>query len=204
MTAQTRGVLVAIEGIDGAGKTTQIGRLRDWLTARGLEVVCTKEPTNGPHGARLRASAASGRLSLDEELALFEADRREHVAQLVEPALARGAVVLIDRYYPSTAAYQGARGADASAIVAHHETFAPRPDLIAILDVAPDVGLARVRARGDVPNAFEQAEALARARGIFAQLAGAHVRILDASRTADEVEHELRAAIEPLVASLVS
>src|SRR5262245_41663250 len=104
-----RGILVAVEGIDGAGKST----LADWLVARlyahGFDVLRTREPTGGPWGQKLRASMTQGRLSPKEELRAFVEDRREHVEQEIRPALADGRVVVIDRYYFSTAAYQGAR-----------------------------------------------------------------------------------------------
>src|SRR6476660_6710847 len=101
-----RGILVAFEGIDGAGKTTQAELLGRHLRQAGLTVVQTKEPTSVPHGQRLRASAATGRLGKDEELQAFLDDRRDHVRTLIAPALGRGEVVIVDRYYFSTAAYQ--------------------------------------------------------------------------------------------------
>src|SRR4051812_21534342 len=94
-----RGVLVAVEGIDGAGKTTQTRLVADRLRALGFDVVTSKEPTTGRWGQMLRDSALTGRLEPAEELAAFVADRREHVATLIEPALGAGKIVLVDRYY---------------------------------------------------------------------------------------------------------
>jgi dTMP kinase len=195
---ETRGRLIAFEGIDGAGKTTQARRLAATLRADGLEVIETKEPTNGPIGQRIRASAQTGRLPIDEELALFVADRREHVATLIRPALARGAWVLVDRYYPSTVAYQGARGKDPAELLALNESFAPRPDLLLIFDIDPRIGLARVRARGDVADLFEQVDQLAAARAVFATLSGDHVRTVDASADVDAVEGQIRGWVSAL------
>ena len=93
-----KGVLVAFEGIDGAGKTTQLQALADVLTAAGQTVVTSKEPTNGPWGRRIRESAVTGRMSLADELDAFIHDRAEHAEQLVEPALRSGLIVLLDRY----------------------------------------------------------------------------------------------------------
>jgi dTMP kinase len=191
-TATRRGVLVVLEGIDGAGKTTQAALLAERLAAGGVTVVRAKEPTDGPHGTRLRASARTGRLPPEEELALFEADRREHVANVIAPALARGDVVLLDRYYFSTAAYQGARGLDADDIVARNERFAPVPDFLVILDVPVDVGLARIRERGDGEgNLFERREALARCATIFAALDRPYCIRLDGARPAGAVHREI-------------
>ena len=162
-----QGFLIAIEGIDGAGKTSLATLLAQWCGERGLACVISKEPTSLKWGQELRASAKAGRLTLERELELFELDRRQHVANTIAPALAGGSVVILDRYYWSTAAYQGARGADPLAIMAHHETFAPRPDLVVILDSEVDVGLHRIRARGDKPNEFESKPALQKSREIF-------------------------------------
>lgn len=149
------GVLVALEGIDGAGKTTQAARLESVLQGGGLDVLRTKEPTDGQWGRKLRESAATGRLSPQEELDLFMRDRAEHVQTRIQPALAAGKVVIVDRYYFSSVAYQGARGFDPAEILAKNEAFAPRPDLLVILDVEPTVGIQRIGARGDKANAFE-------------------------------------------------
>ena len=109
-TGQRKGRLIVFEGIDGTGKSTHIGHLRKYLEDRGVEVVQSFEPTRGPWGRMLRDSAVTGRLSVREEVDLFLKDRREHVETLIAPALARGAWVLLDRYYLSMMAYQGARG----------------------------------------------------------------------------------------------
>src|SRR4051812_3342691 len=98
------GFLVVIEGIDGAGKSTAAQRLSEYFDAQRLAWVRSKEPTDGPSGRKLRESGESGRLSLDDELELFIRDRRDHVANLIQPALQEGKVMLLDRYYFSTAA----------------------------------------------------------------------------------------------------
>ena len=181
------GWLVVVEGIDGAGKSTVVRALADHCAARGFTCVTSGEPTRGQWGMKLRRSMTEGRLTLDEELALFLKDRAEHVEQLIRPALAMGKVVLLDRYYLSTAAYQGARGADPTTILEMNERFAPQPDLVLLLDFDPDGGLARIRERGDAPNTFEEAEQLRAVRKIFLGLERPFIRCVDASRSAQEV-----------------
>lgn len=187
-------MLVAFEGIDGAGKSTQIERLAAHLRARGHQVVCTREPTGGPWGKKIRAAAQTRRMSPADELAAFIADRREHVAGLIAPALAAGQVVLIDRYYISTAAYQGARGLDPADILAAHD-FAPAPDLLLVFDLPPEVGLERVRSRG-AADLFENAEELARVRDIFLALQLPNKVVLDALRPPDDIAAEVQGLVE--------
>lgn len=193
-----RGVLVAFEGIDGAGKSTQVRLLAARLRAAGRAVVTTKEPTGGPHGVRLRASAQAGRLSPEEELAAFEADRREHVAQLIRPALDRGEVVIVDRDYFSTAAYQGARGLDPEAILERNEAFAPRPDLLVLLALPTDVALERIRLRDGNGNLFEGRESLAECARIFGRLERPYLLRIDGNRPAEEIHARVLARLEAL------
>jgi dTMP kinase len=165
-----RGFLVAVEGIDGSGKTTQAERLARYCREKRLTYILSKEPTSGKYGQLIRNSAMRGRLSTEEEIDILLKDRREHVEQVIHPALNREEVVILDRYYFSTAAYQGARGADPEIILAQNEVFAPPPDLLVILDVSPQTGLQRIRDRGDEPNKFETLDSLERARAIFNQI----------------------------------
>lgn len=172
-----RGALLVFEGIDGSGKSTQLARLAARLRAAGHDVHETREPSDGPHGRRIRAAAAAGEaLTAEEELALFVADRREHVAGEVAPTLARGAIVLCDRYVLSTAAYQGARGLDPERLLREGEAAFPWPDLALVFDLAPEAGLARVRARGrPLDPRFEEPEFLARVAANFRAFARPYV-----------------------------
>jgi dTMP kinase len=185
------GLLVALEGIDGAGKTTQAGLLERFLQRLGLEVVRTKEPTTGPWGMKVRNSKFTQRLSEEEELDCFLKDRAEHVEQLIKPALARGAAVLVDRYYYSTVAYQGARGLDPQALLARNRAFAPKPHLVALFDLEPSAGLARIHTRGLGQDLFEGLDALTKCRAIFNSLNEPHVAKLDAALSEAEVHGAL-------------
>ncbi len=164
------GLLVAIEGIDGTGKSTVAATLAQWCGERGLGCVFSREPTNLGPGYKLRQSMETGRLSMKEELELFRLDRKEHVERSVGPALKENQIVILDRYYWSNAAYQGARGADVAKIIASNEAIAPVPDLILFMDIDVSESLARIHGRGDIPNGFEERDSLEKTRAIFTQL----------------------------------
>lgn len=191
------GVLLAFEGIDGAGKTTQARRLEATLREAGYSVLYTREPTAGPTGQQIRRLIAAGRGTLkpEEELDLFLRDREEHVADAIRPALARHEVVLLDRYYFSTMAYQGALGLDPEMIRRANEAFAPRPHLTFVLDLPPAAGLARIRrTRAVAPDTFEREEYLERVRALFAALRGPGILHLDATQPADVVAARIQEA----------
>ncbi|MDE0858898.1 MAG: dTMP kinase [Akkermansiaceae bacterium] len=180
-------MFIVFEGIDGTGKSTQVQFLADALRAKGHEVITSKEPTDGPHGTRLRNSAETGRLSPQEELDLFHLDRREHVETLIKPALARGAAVILDRYYFSTMAYQGLRGFDPQEIRETNEKFAPVPDHVFILEVPIDVALSRIGARDGETNEFEQRGALEGCHKIFSALPDNFIHRIDATAPPETV-----------------
>jgi dTMP kinase len=195
-SAKQSGLFIVIEGIDGTGKSTQAKRLGDWLASQGREVVLSREPTAGPWGQKVRESAATGRLSPEDELQYFLNDRRQHVEELIAPSLAAGKVVILDRYYFSTMAYQGARGFDPAEIRRKNEEFAPVPDLLLIMDLDVDSALERIGARGDTANEFEKRENLERCREIFLSLKGeSFVRVIDTRGTLDEVAARVREAV---------
>lgn len=180
--------LLAIEGIDGAGKTTLSQAMAAELRRCGYRVVTAKEPTQGPFGRQLRESARTGRLPPQRELELLLADREQHVREVIRPELDAGAIVILDRYYLSNAAYQGAEGLDPDAIIRANQAIAPAPDLVILLDVPPETGLARISARGDAANTFEQQDALERCRAIFLKLRDAvPTAAIDATMDAESV-----------------
>ena len=198
MSDNTTGRLLVFEGIDGVGKSTQVQRLVERLRASDREVVQSREPTDGPYGKELRRSMAEGRLSPDRELQLFLHDRRDHVDNLLRPAVERGALVVLDRYYFSTVAYQGARGFDQQELLAMNEAFAPEPDLLLVLDMDTQSGLKRVRNRDESPDTFEVPELLERSRAIFAALVAqkSYGHLIDASGTPDEVAARVWSVLE--------
>jgi dTMP kinase len=163
------GRLIAFEGLDGCGKSTQLERLAARLCAVGCDVVTTSEPTGFPSGQRIREMARSGKpLAAEQELRWFVEDRRVHVAEVIAPALRAGQIVLTDRYFLSTVAYQGARGLDYEQILADSEAEFPIPDLVVLLEIDPEKALERVHARGsELEGVFEQREFLERVASVF-------------------------------------
>ncbi len=191
-----RGRLIAVEGIDGAGKSTQTARLARALRAAGERVVVTREPTGGPHGREIRRRAAAGeRLPAEVELDLFLRDREEHVADVIAPALTSGRTVVTDRYFLSTAAYQGARAGDPEALLRRCEARFPIPDLAVVLVVDPELGLGRVGRRGRAPEAFEEAESLRAVARAFAALDRPWIVRVEASGSPGEVHRRVVAAV---------
>ncbi|MBI4567001.1 MAG: dTMP kinase [Planctomycetes bacterium] len=160
--------LIAFEGIDGSGKTTQARLLKQRL---GDVAVLLSEPTSeSPAGKRLREEVFRDRAACPprEELALFIEDRRWNVTHRVRPALLEGKTVIVDRYYFSTVAYQAQRGfAPLDLLTLNTQQFPP-PDAVVFLDVAPELAVARIRERkGQTPNDFEVQEHLARVRQVY-------------------------------------
>ena len=192
----SQGLFIVIEGIDGTGKSTQSKRLAEWFRSRGRAVVLSREPTDGPWGKKLRESATTGRLSAEEELECFLNDRREHVEMSIKPALAEGKVVILDRYYFSTMAYQGARGFDPVEIRRRNEAFAPQPDLLLILDLSVESAHGRIGARGDTANEFEQRDTLTRCREIFLSLRDEPFAcVIDAEPSLNEVTADILSVV---------
>ena len=166
--------------------------LAEALRAAGLSVVQSKEPTDGPYGQQIKQSAAQGRMSAPDELAAFTADRREHVRDLIQPALDRGDIVVLDRYYYSTLAYQGSAGSDVDAIRSDTESFAPVPDAVFLLDVDPALGIFRIsESRGERPNEFETIENLQRVRSTFLSLSDSNIIRVDGSPSQEIVHAEI-------------
>ena len=197
-----RGLLIAFEGIDGTGKSTQLPLLANYLRSLGLDVIETREPTDGPYGKQIRALYSNrGQVSLEQELELFLQDRREHVATCIQPGLDRGQVILTDRYYFSTAAYQGAAGMDPAEIFARHD-FAPKPDKVILLTQSPADSVARIRdLRGEALDDFEQQDQLEKVATLFAGFDHSCIVRIHAARPIAEVQASIREAILPLLAN---
>lgn len=191
----TRGKFITLEGIDGAGKSSHVAGIAEFLRARGKEVVVTREPGGTPLGEKLRALLLSQPMHIDTETLLMFAARREHVERVVEPALASGRWVLSDRFTDATYAYQGAGGgvpAERIAVLERWVHGSLRPDLTLVFDVPVEIARARLdKSRSD---RFEREEALffERVRAGYLKRAAAEpdrMRIVDAGRTLPDVKN---------------
>ena len=202
--ASASGVLVTIEGGEGAGKSTVLAAVQELLRARGFDVVCVREPGGTTAGEAIRALLLdpSSQLLPEAELLLMMAARAQLVREVVRPALARGAAVLSDRFTDASYAYQGGgRGIDAGTIATLERIAAGlKPDLTLLLDVGVDVGLARARARGGAPDRIEseREEFFERVRAVY--LARAHAepgrfRVIDAAQPAEDVVGQVRGVL---------
>ncbi len=196
------GKFVSFEGIDGAGKSSHIQALADWARARGAEVVLTREPGGTPLAERLRTLFLNEPMDALTEALLVFAGRRDHLRTVIEPALARGALVLCDRFTDATFAYQGAgRGFDV-AVLAQLESWVQegrQPDLTLWFDVDPAVAAARRAAARDADRLErEDTDFFARVRAGYArraQAAPARYARLDSSQSLDAVRADAIAAL---------
>lgn len=203
------GLFITLEGPEGAGKSTNREYLAARLREQGIDVLLTREPGGTPLAERVRElllAPSDEPMASDTELLLVFAARAQHLAQVIVPALERGAVVLCDRFTDATYAYQGGgRGLDVERI-AQLETFVQgslRPDLTLVFDLPVEVGLSRAAARGRLDR-FEQ-----EGRGFFeavratylqrAEAAPARYRILDASQSLEAVQRDLDALLPQLL-----
>ena len=202
------GRFITFEGGEGAGKSTQIQRLAERLTAAGRAVVVTREPGGTPLAEQIRTVLLSGlaqKLGADGEAMLFAAARADHVDKIIRPALRAGKWVLCDRFSDSTSVYQGvAGGADAGMLAALDRVAVGRtqPDLTVILDVPVEVGLARAarRSKGGAPDRFERDDvALHEARRqAFLAIAKAEPRrcvVIDAAQSEEATAHDIWQAV---------
>jgi dTMP kinase len=191
---ESHGNLIIFEGIDGAGKTTQALRVTKWLKEKGLPVLSLSEPTQGIYGKRLRQIIRSGRGNITplEEMELFLKDREEDVQKNILPALSQNSIVIMDRYYHSNMAYQGALGIEVKTIQSLNEKIAPRPDLVIILDLDVQVGLQRIHTlRREKENHFEKAEYLQSVSQIFRQMEEDYIYHVQASLPLKEVNYDI-------------
>ncbi len=197
-----KGVFIVFEGIDGSGKSVQSRKTISWLTGRGFEVTGLVEPTHGEWGARIRKvlSGEVDPVSPEEELDLFIRDRRDNVLHSVLPAIEAGKIIVQDRYYYSTLAYQGARGFSLQEIREKHGAFLIEPDLVFIFDVSPEEGIRRIKdTRKSELSIFEKISYLAAVKKIYDSFSNSHIIHVDASRDPETVHGEVVERIESVL-----
>ncbi len=210
----TRGLFLTFEGIDGSGKTTQMRRLAERLRARGRTVLETVEPGGTAIGRKIRhilLDAASQELSPTAELLLYFASRAQNVDEVILPALARGEIVLADRFTDSTLAYQGCgRGLGAEMVLALDRIACRglKPDLTLLVDIDVETSLARARARnragasGETRMDEQSLEFHRKVYDAYHALAAREpqrVRLIDGSKSMDEVEQQIWAVVSACV-----
>jgi len=196
---------ITLEGMDGAGKSTHIPNIISALQAKGVEVVSTREPGGTPLGERLRELLLHDSMHAETETLLMFAARREHIANVIEPALKRGAYVLSDRFTDATYAYQsGAKGVSAAKIETLEQWVqgALQPDLTLLFDVPVEVSVARL-AGARSPDKFEResAEFFTRIRNAYLERARqnpARFRVIDGSKPLEEVAK----SVQQIIASI--
>ena len=195
-----RGFLIVFEGIDGTGKSTQCELLAKSLTERDMLNIALAEPTRGTWGKKVRKLLSEGRqgISPQEELSWFVNDRKEDIELNIMPALQDNKVVLMDRYYFSTAAYQGALGLDPEQIRLENETFAPIPDRVLIFLTSPETCLERIESSRDQKSAFEKLDYLQNVQEIFKSFSGPNIRFIDSVGSVAKVHEKVLSSIEDL------
>jgi dTMP kinase len=199
----TRGKFITLEGLDGAGKSTHLHWLVNTLRQRGRNVVQSREPGGTPLGEKLRTLLLADPMDLETEALLMFAARREHIAQVIEPALARGDWVVCDRFTDASFAYQGGgRGLSRVKLALLEEWVQGKlqPDLTLLFDVPTEVARQRVVGMARELDRFEreQSEFFARVRDAYLARAAAsdgRIRIIDASRSVQDVEKSLEEII---------
>ena len=196
------GAFIVFEGADGAGKSTLCDRIAKELASRGLDVIKTAEPTHEGIGAFIRSGSA-GDISQRTEALLFVADRNDHT-EWIQEQVSEGKIVLCDRYFASTVAYQSARlngdASDMDWLIRINDEFIDIPDAIILLDIDPEVGMGRVGTRGEEISKFERLDFQKQVRSNYLNLAEQYgFDVIDASKAQDEVFDEAMKIIEAVI-----
>jgi dTMP kinase len=196
------GAFIVFEGADGAGKSSLCRRISEELSSRGLETVLTAEPTHEGIGAFIRSGDA-GSISQRTEALLFVADRNDHTEK-IKKMVSEGKVVLCDRYFASTVAYQSAKldgdSSDREWLIEINRQFIAEPDATILLDIDPKVGMNRVGVRGEEISKFERLDFQNQVRENYLRLAKEFgFSVVDASKTQDEVFAEAMGIVEKVI-----
>jgi dTMP kinase len=202
----TRGKFITFEGIDGAGKSTHIGFVTDFLKGHGKTVVSSREPGGTPLGEKLRDLLLHEKMHLETEALLMFASRREHIAQVIEPGIARGDWVLSDRFTDASFAYQsGGRGMDRAKMEALEQWVHPhlQPDLTLVFDVPIEVARQRLDATRTLDKfEQEQADFFTRCRNEYLRRAAQfpqRMTVIDSTQSIEETRARLTQALEKLL-----
>lgn len=202
----TKSVFIVFDGLDGSGKGEMIKRLKDYLSVnKKIRILVTKEPTDGKYGKQIKEilkKEKDPKAGAEKCLELFVKDREEHLSKGIEPFLKKdNSIVICDRYYYSTIAFQHTQGIDVEKIVFDNMSFRT-PDIAFILDLPADVALERIGERGKDKEKFEQLEFMKELRQNFLNLKEElddNITIIDASKSKDEVFEQIKEEIRKLI-----
>jgi dTMP kinase len=202
------GKFITFEGIDGAGKSTHIAFVADYIQQRGIELVGSREPGGTPLGEQLRELVLHQKMHIETEALLVFASRREHIAQVIQPALERGACVISDRFTDSSFAYQGGgRGMSLAKLEALEQWVHPhlQPDLTLLFDVPLDVARARLDATRELDK-FEQEKAdfFAATRAEYLRRAAQfpeRFRVIDSTQSIAAIQQQIAAILDAALAA---
>lgn len=205
MKTLTQALFISLEGIDGSGKSTQAKGLAAWLQGQGRDPVLTREPGGAPGAEAIRRLLVEGdpdRWSPETEILLFTAARRDHLERTIRPALSAGRDVITDRFADSTRVYQGATRGDLRGLVddIHARVIGIEPDLTLILDIDPEIALARGLARRSGEDRFEDfglgfQKKLHEGFRALAKQAPGRCILIDANRSAEAIAADITAAV---------
>ena len=201
-------MFIVVEGIDGSGKGTHTKLLNRWLKEKGHDTYLTAEPTTTDIGQVLREGLKKGKFDAKTEALLFAADRSEHMEKIISN-LEKGKIVITERYYYSSIAYQGASGVSIKWI-AEINRFAHKPDLTLILDIEPEEGLHRISSKNSLRSStrekeyFEKRDFLGKVREIYLDLKDEHdeIIVMDASGPMDEVQTTIRRKVSHALSTM--
>ena len=186
-----KGKLIVIEGIDGSGKSTCAKNLAEKLNSINIKTIYTFEPTHSHYGAKLRDGMLSEDLDAEEELLLFVKDRKEHIEYMIKPALEEGYFIILDRYFYSSIAYQGAKGIDINRIINMHKDFIIKPDKVFIFHLPIDIALNRIISKRGIADRFENETYLKKVDKIFHSFNESFIHHIDTDKDIKIINDEL-------------
>lgn len=186
-----KGKLIVIEGIDGSGKSTCAKNLAEKLNSINIKTIYTFEPTHSRYGAKLRDGMLSKDFDAEEELLLFVKDRKEHIEYMIKPALEEGYFIILDRYFYSSIAYQGAKGIDINRIINMHKDFIIKPDIVFIFHLPIDIALNRIISKRGIADRFENETYLKKVDKIFHSFSEPFIYHIDTDKDIKIINDEL-------------
>lgn len=186
-----KGKLIVIEGIDGSGKSTCAKNLTEKLNSINIKTIYTFEPTHSHYGSKLRDGMLSEDLEAEEELLLFVKDRKEHIEYMIKPALEEGYFIILDRYFYSSIAYQGAKGIDINRIINMHKDFIIKPDIVFIFHLPIDIALNRIISKRGIADRFENETYLKKVDKIFHSFNEPFIYHIDTNKDIKIINDEL-------------